>query len=159
MNFIFQPDVPRLVAVDGDGTGYIYHKRVNDLIIHTSAVYAFLPPSEIHRFLDFTYQHFANYKACSKCPLMWCAIAGGYADESTRSRRSCDTIMRLRDCRQAVSSTRRKETLLPARDEYNTCAGLIANLYHHHLTDNTSITLPEVAAGHCDLQNVGVRSG
>ena len=53
MNFIFQPDVQDWLQWM-DGTGYIYRKRVNDLIIHTTAVYALLPPSQIHRFLDFT---------------------------------------------------------------------------------------------------------
>ena len=74
-----------------DGTGYIYRKRVNDLIIHiTAAIYAFLPPSQIHRFLDFTYQHFTRITSirnvlCDGVLYCWRV----YADEH-----ALETVMR-----------------------------------------------------------------
>jgi alpha 1,2-mannosyltransferase len=83
LDWIFQPNVQDWLQWM-DNTGYIYRKRVNDLIIHTTAAYAFLPPTRIHRFLDFTYEHFTDYKE-SGCPL-WGAISGGYDDDHALER-------------------------------------------------------------------------
>jgi hypothetical protein len=151
MNFIFQPDVQDWLQWM-DGTGYIYRKRVNDLILHvTAAVYAFLPPSQIHRFLDFAYQH----SSIRNVPCGVLLLAG--MPTNTRSRRSCDSLPHASEIftKQCPRPGERKpyfprvmnisvQDLLPT---------------YHHLTDDTSLTLPEVAAGHCDLQNVGMRSG
>lgn len=60
-----------------DQQGVIYQKRVNDLVLQTAAVYAFAPPTKIHRFLDFTYEHFTMTRR--GCPF-WGGIQAGYAD-------------------------------------------------------------------------------
>ena len=44
-----------------DQLGIIYRRRINDLLIQAAAVYAFAHTHQIHRFLDFTYEHFTLY--------------------------------------------------------------------------------------------------
>jgi hypothetical protein len=44
-----------------DRLGIMYRDRINDLLIQAAAVYAFAHPHQIHRFLDFTYEHFTLY--------------------------------------------------------------------------------------------------
>jgi hypothetical protein len=43
-----------------DAVGVIYRERYNDLQIQTLAIYHFLPPERIYRFLDWTHM---TYKA------------------------------------------------------------------------------------------------
>lgn len=40
-----------------DRQGFIYRKRYGDLMIHSHAVYGYAESNQIHRFLDFTYEH------------------------------------------------------------------------------------------------------
>jgi hypothetical protein len=60
-----------------DAGGYMYRDRLNDLVIQTGAVYAFCPTEKIHRFLDWSYEHFTLDKR--GCPL-WGALTTGYLD-------------------------------------------------------------------------------
>jgi Glycolipid 2-alpha-mannosyltransferase len=151
LRWIYQSDVQDWLQWV-DGTGYIYRKRVNDLILHTTAVYAFLHPAKIHRFLDFTYQHMTNYKS-SKCPL-WGAISGGYLDSQAHShiQRYWAEDVLGRQC--------------PRPGEKVPYFPRIMNLSlqdlsptFHHMPNDTTLRLPEVAAGHVDLENTGLRSG
>jgi hypothetical protein len=65
-----------------DRQGFIYRKRYGDLMIHSTAVYAFADPERIHRFLDFTYQHVTTdhilhpEQGC----VVWGGIQAGYQD-------------------------------------------------------------------------------
>lgn len=151
LDWIFEPPVQDWLQWI-DGTGYIYRKRVNDLIIHSAAVYAFLAAPKIHRFLDFTYQHFTNYKE-SGCPL-WGAIAGGYADPN-----ALETIMDYHERDIVQLHCPRPEEKVPyyPRLMTNLSVGDQSPTYHH-LTDK-DMTLPVVAAGFVDLQDIGLRSG
>ena len=47
-------------------------------MIHSMAVYAFSPPEQIHRFLDFTYEH-STVDSTTGC-VVWGGIQAGYND-------------------------------------------------------------------------------
>jgi hypothetical protein len=67
---------------DIDRQGFIYRKRYGDLMIHTTAVYAFAKPEQVHRFLDFTYQHVTLDHILfpeQEC-VVWGGIQAGYND-------------------------------------------------------------------------------
>jgi alpha 1,2-mannosyltransferase len=81
LDFMTSPPVQHFLQYV-DQAGFVYRKRVNDLVIHSLVVYAFAPPSQIHRFLDFSYQHITMAK---KCPF-WGAFQTGYADPHGASR-------------------------------------------------------------------------
>jgi hypothetical protein len=61
-----------------DKQGHIYRRRLGDLMIHTMAVIAYARPEQIHRFLDFTYEH-GTLNETSGC-LVWGGIQAGYDD-------------------------------------------------------------------------------
>lgn len=105
VRFIFQPEVQYFLQWN-DAVGLMYRERYNDLQIQAIAVYHFLPPERIHRFLDFTYEHM-SYKQIEdlQCP-HWGAIQSGYLDtninatftrfrhESNMNRHRCPGIRR-----------------------------------------------------------------
>jgi hypothetical protein len=62
-----------------DRQGMIYRRRLGDLMIHSMAIYAFSPPENIHRFLDFTYEH-GTVDQKTGC-LVWGGIQAGYNDK------------------------------------------------------------------------------
>ena len=64
-----------------DRRGAIYRRRLGDLLIHSTAVYAFANQSNIHRFLDFTYEH-GTVNRTSSC-LVWGGIQAGYDDPNS----------------------------------------------------------------------------
>lgn len=70
-----------LSSVDKSGT--IYRDRTGDLGLHTLSVYAFSPPETIHRFLDFTYEHFTVFNSTNGCPTIG-GIMQGYNDPHGR---------------------------------------------------------------------------
>ena len=153
IDMFFQPDFRHWLQWM-DQSGYIYRKRINDLIIHTSGVYAFVDTDRIHRFLDFTYEHFTNYKK-SQCPL-WGAISGGYNDPNAHQRIAEYIQRELVD--KACPKPYEKKPYFPRI--LNLTAKDLSPTYHHlppHLRD--TLSLPEVAAGHVDLANAGIRSG
>lgn len=71
-----------LSSVDKSGT--IYRDRTGDLGLHTLSVYAFSPPEKIHRFLDFTYEHFTMVSPPNGCPAIG-GIQQGYNDPQGRT--------------------------------------------------------------------------
>lgn len=70
-----------------DRQGFIYRKRYGDLMVHSTAVYAYAEPHQIHRFLDFTYSHVTRdhilhpEQGC----VVWGGIQAGYADPNAES--------------------------------------------------------------------------
>lgn len=73
--FTLQPGVQNFLQWI-DALGIMYRERYNDLQIQTIAVYAFMPPDRIHRFLDWTYEHVTVSR---RCPVVG-AIQAGYLD-------------------------------------------------------------------------------
>jgi hypothetical protein len=83
--FVLQPDVQHFLQWV-DATGIVYRERYNDLQIQTIAVYAFLPPERIHRFLDWTYEHMTSLTSAKgiPCPVMG-SLQAGYLDKDWKS--------------------------------------------------------------------------
>ena len=77
-----------------DHEGFMYRDRLNDLVIQTAAVYAFCPTANIHRFLDWSYEHFTlsqgsggsiageEVNTTAACPI-WGALSTGYLDPNS----------------------------------------------------------------------------
>ena len=79
----FVSDPVRKYLKEIDRQGFIYRKRYGDLMIHSTAVYAFADPGNIHRFLDFTYQHVTTDHILNPgqgC-VVWGGIQAGYKDK------------------------------------------------------------------------------
>ena len=89
--------------------------------------------------------------------VMGCYIAGGYMRTNTRSRRSCDIPHATEIVAKQCPRPGETKPYFPRAMNISVQKGLIANL--SSFDGYFTITLPEVAAGHCDLQNVGIRSG
>eukprot|EP00977_Amphora_coffeiformis_P002450 scaffold456_cov171-Amphora_coffeaeformis.AAC.17 len=80
IEFFLSNDVQKFLRFV-DRRGAIYRRRLGDLLIHSTAVYAFANQSSIHRFLDFTYEH-GTVNKTSSC-LMWGGIQAGYNDPNS----------------------------------------------------------------------------
>jgi alpha 1,2-mannosyltransferase len=64
-----------------DASNMIHQKCLGDLQIHSIIVYSFCPPHQIHRFLDFTYEHATFSKVCN-----WGGIQAGFNDSFAKER-------------------------------------------------------------------------
>jgi alpha 1,2-mannosyltransferase len=76
--FLSKPVQHFLNWVDRDGA--IYRNRTGDLLLHTAAVFAFANQSQIHRFLDFSYEH-VTLATARRCPING-GLQAGYNDEN-----------------------------------------------------------------------------
>lgn len=76
--FMLRPDVQHFLQWI-DTVGIIYRERYGDLQTQTNAAYAFLPQNRIHRFLNWTYEHFTLHR--NNRP-KWGALQAGYLDTS-----------------------------------------------------------------------------
>ena len=136
-----------------DRQGFIYRKRYGDLMIHTSAVYAFANSSQIHRFLDFTYQHLSTEHVIESqigC-VTWGGIQAGYNDpnaDKTLAQFRRDRIDG-RNCTTARTDTMLLPDLSPS--------------YQHFppsLKDkDEAFALKTIMVGDVELPNKGVLSG
>lgn len=81
LKFFLSPEVTKFLR-EIDRRGFFYRKRFGDLLVHSLAVYAFAPSTQIHRFLDFTYQHATidYFKDREKECISWGSIQAGYND-------------------------------------------------------------------------------
>lgn len=80
LNFFLSPKVQHFFQwVDLEGV--MYRERIGDLLLHSAAVYAFAPPNQVVRFLDFSYEHFSRHHkgVGAGCPF-WGAYQAGYND-------------------------------------------------------------------------------
>jgi hypothetical protein len=140
-----------------DQQGFMYRRRLNDLVLHTAVVYAFAPSEKIHRFLDFTYEHFTLTK--DGCPF-WGGIQAGYADPNggkTVTEFSLQVTNRQQENKCKMFS--------PENDQgvrINEVIGEadLSPTYQHlppHIQGN--LQLLQVAAGNVDKINYGIQSG
>jgi alpha 1,2-mannosyltransferase len=94
VDFILQPHVQHFLQWI-DAVGVMYRERYNDLQIQAIAVYHFLPPERIHRFLDWTYEHMSYIPVEElQCPY-WGAIQAGYLDSTTQINTTFLTFRKL----------------------------------------------------------------
>lgn len=137
-----------------DQEGYMYRDRLNDLVIQTGAIYLFCPEERIHRFLDWSYEHFTLTK--QGCP-KWGALATGYNDENANA-----TIASFLEDLEAANCTMdpmaMKRQIPGLHMNYNTVRDL-SPTYNHLSQDMQNITLISIKAGRVDLPGRGERSG
>jgi alpha 1,2-mannosyltransferase len=137
-----------------DKEGYMYRDRLNDLVIQTAAVYSFCPTERIHRFLDWSYEHFTLDK--SGCPL-WGALTTGYMDQYAEERVQ-QFVAQLEAANCTLHPNAAKLTV-PALHVSRDSVQDLSPSYHHLPPALQNITLLSVKAGKIDLPNRGERSG
>jgi hypothetical protein len=152
LSFFKSPPVQHFLQfVDQDGA--IYRHRVNDLVLQTAVVYAFLPPDKIYRYLDFTYEHFTMDK--TGCP-RWGGIMQGYNDIHGQ-----ETVLKWADV-NVYSKNCTLQTVgvdFRARVVKLRAPDLSPTYQHLDKTMAETLELLQVAAGLVDLQGQGVLSG
>lgn len=137
--------------------GHLYRRRINDATIHTMIAYAYAPTSAVHRFLDFTYEHFA--KSNNGCP-KWGGLQAGYNDINGDKQLEEWTYIYLEKNKcHVIVGTMLQEDGDAARIHYLDWEDLSPT--YSHLPDEVvhSLSLKSVTAGDVELPNMGVRSG
>jgi hypothetical protein len=130
---------------DVDQRKFVYRKRYGDLVIHSMAVYAFARKEQIHRFLDFTYQHFTlGPDGC----ILWGGIQAGYLDPHADAL--LDQFYQSRVTSQ--TGCRANVTHLTAQD---------LSPSYSHLSDDwkEKISLRTICSGRVELSGQGILSG
>jgi alpha 1,2-mannosyltransferase len=81
LHFFTSPPVAKYIKTI-DRQGFIYRKRYGDLMIHSHAVYGYADATQIHRFLDFTYEHVTRDHVLhpEQGCVVWGGIQEGYLD-------------------------------------------------------------------------------
>jgi hypothetical protein len=158
LDFFRQPNLQALLRMI-ERKGHIFRKLLGDLTIHSMAVYMYANASEIHRFLDFTYEHasynysfdktIGNGTTSRKC-LLWGGIQAGTddPDAATIVEHFCRNQPRSSpDCPQSPSVT-----VLGADDLSPSYA---------HLSQEASATLrlATCVAGAVEIPGKGILSG
>jgi alpha 1,2-mannosyltransferase len=148
-NFIRHPPTYRWLQWM-DRSGYIYRRRVNDLLIHAAALHAFTPPQHVHRFLDFTYQHVTYH---DECPL-WGALSGGYDD--VLAHQHVEEFWKIHVLDAHCETLTDKPQYAPRKAKVT--LRHLSPSFQHNVPSHVK-ALPQVAAGYVDLEDVGPRSG
>ena len=84
LQFFWSPPVQTYLQ-ELDEQGLIYRERYGDLLIHSTAVYAFAPEEKIHRFLDFTYRHHTIAPTPRGMCVAWGAVQAGFNDPNAET--------------------------------------------------------------------------
>lgn len=135
-----------------DREGYMYRDRLNDLVIQTGAVYAFAETKRIHRFLDFSYEHFTLDK--DGCP-KWGALSTGYMDKSAEEL-VAHFVKKLEDANCTMDDSKR---VVPGLHVSRDSVADLSPTYHHLKPKLRTMTILSVKAGRVDLPNRGELSG
>lgn len=137
-----------------DNQGYMYRDRLNDLVIQTGAVYAFAETKRIHRFLDFSYEHFTlDENGCPK----WGALSTGYRDDSAEEL-VATFVQKLDNANCTINDSQAKRVVPGLHVSRDSVADL-SPTYHHLPPRLRKSTILSVKAGRIDLPNRGERSG
>jgi len=126
--------------VDHDGA--IYRNRTGDLLIHTAAVFAFANQSQIHRFLDFSYEH-VTLKTLWRCPI-YGGLQTGYDDANAH-----ETIERFVNQHNITAKCQKRKSFR-IRVENVSVNDLSPSLSHLPANRKNSFLL-QVASGKVDL--------
>ena len=145
IEFFLSPDVQKFLRFV-DRRGAMYRRRLGDLLIHSTAVYAFANQSSIHRFLDFTYEH-GTVNKTSSC-LVWGGIQAGYNDP--HSRATMDDYYR----RMLVERGCHANAVMLFEDD-------LSPTYQHTIPPayRGELSLHTITAGLVELPNKGILSG
>jgi hypothetical protein len=129
-----------------DREGHIYRRRFGDLMIHSMAIYWFADPSQIHRFLDFSYEH-STYNVTTGC-LVWGGLQVGYDDPNpTGTLQTFQNDLITRGCGHGNVTYLTEDDLSPT---------------YSHLPRSRreeGFCLPTVTAGEVELPGKGLLSG
>ena len=124
--------------------GHIYTWRLGDLMIHTMSIYGFAKAAEVHRFLDWTYEH-GTVDRVTGC-LVWGGMQAGYNDINATKRLSQYYREQSRggDCDLNL-------TKLTVND--------LSPTYAHLPTERNTVELDTVVAGQVEVVGKGLLSG
>ena len=124
--------------------GHIYTWRLGDLMIHTMAIYKFAHTDQVHRFLDFTYEHGTtdNTTGC----LVWGGMQAGYADTNATKRLAEYYTKQHRNGACPLNQTK-----LTRRD--------LSPSYSHLPEGTDPLSLDTVVAGNVEVLHKGLLSG
>jgi len=154
LQFFTSPPVAQFLQ-EIDRRGLFYRKRFGDLLVHTLAVYAFAPSTQIHRFLDFTYQHATidYFKDREKECISWGSIQAGYNDPHGEQLVDAfyDQHVIQKDCPTANITYLHEEDLSPT---YSHLPETIRNR-----KGGERFRLKTVYAGKVEVPNQGILSG
>ncbi len=128
-----------------DRKGYIYRRRLGDLMIHSMVVYAFAPTEKIHRFLDFTYEHTTVNKTTG-C-VVWGGIQSGYEDD--QGNLTLDTFYHNRIASRGCFANVTTMTSKDLSPSYN----------HLPKSVRDTLSLTSIMAGNVELPHKGLLSG
>ena len=124
--------------------GHIYVWRLGDLMIHTITIFRFADASQVHRFLDFTYQH-GTMNRTTKC-LVWGGMQAGYADVQAKER--LEWFYQKQSQKGACALNR---TTLALQD--------LSPTYAHLPEGMEAVELETVVAGNVEVMGKGLLSG
>ena len=134
---------------DVDRQGFIYRIRYGDLMLHSTAVYAFAKPEQIHRFLSFTYQHVTldHILRPEQGCVVWGGIQAGWDDPNAQK-----TLDRFYKERVLDRKCTANVTYLELPD--------LSPTYQHLPESMTKrVQLQTIMAGKVELPNQGILSG
>jgi Glycolipid 2-alpha-mannosyltransferase len=156
LNFFLSQDVQFFLRWI-DAQGYMYRDRLNDLVIQTCAVYSFCPKLRIHRFLDWTYEHF-TLDSETNCPI-WGGLTTGY-DDLDAERRIQTYVEKFRRIGCTIEEFPPRLAHVPKLHTSHDYVGDLSPTYHHlPPTIPKNLTLLTLKAGRIDLPGRGDKSG
>jgi hypothetical protein len=129
-----------------DRQGFIYRRRLGDLMIHSMATYAFSPPDKVHRFLDFTYEH-GTVNHTSGC-VVWGGIQAGFDDPN--ADQTLDSFYQKKVLQ--VKGCTNKHYILSEEN-------LSPTYSHLPLSQKGNLALRTIMAGKIELPDKGILSG
>mmetsp|Transcript_9596 Transcript_9596/g.10653 ORF Transcript_9596/g.10653 Transcript_9596/m.10653 type:complete len:353 (+) Transcript_9596:334-1392(+) len=153
LQFFKTPEVQHLLRFY-DNESYMYRDRLNDLVIQTSVVYALCKTERIHRYLDFSYEHFTLDK--DGCP-KWGVLSTGYRDKNAEDLvKNFVKMLEEANCFVDPSSSKRSVPGLHiSRDHVRD----LSPSYNHLRPNQRNMTVLSIKAGKIDLPNRGDKSG
>ena len=148
LNFFTSRPVQKYLK-DIDRQGFIYRIRYGDLMLHTTAVYAFAKQEQVHRFLSFTYEHVTldHVLHPEQGCVVWGGIQAGWDDPNAE-----ETLGRFYKERVLDRNCTANVTYLSLPD---------LSPSYQHVPDNMaqSVRLKTIMAGKVELPNQGILSG
>lgn len=147
IQFFLSRRVQRFLSFVDKG-GYVYRDAIAASVLHSMIVYAYASTQTIHRFLDFTYEHFERQQE-DGCPT-WGAMQLGYND--------IQGIQHMEEWTH-VYLTKRKCKIGEDATQLHTLRWADLSPTYSHVPHEVELSLQSATSGLVDLPNQGVRSG
>jgi hypothetical protein len=135
-----------------DRESYMYRRRTNDLVIQTATVLSFADQRRIHRFLDWTYEHFTMDKK-TNCP-HWGALQLGYEDSFAQKTVNAflAEFVTARNC--SLTGPGQYSLQLAELNVKD-----LSPTYNHIPPERQHLNITMIKAGKVDRKNEGINSG